>query len=119
MLKCRQKTRDFVAPCKNTNLNKLCTINFCHKCLLNRLDLVINFCQKLILCYNSCWGSCVCFWSIHLGSCYLDMERKQKMWQCWMTGNVPSAEEFAIAVSACKCSMICAHRLLYFVIVSI
>ncbi|KAK4602191.1 hypothetical protein RGQ29_011297 [Quercus rubra] len=33
---CRQKTRDFVAPCKNTNLNKLCTINFCHKCLLNR-----------------------------------------------------------------------------------
>ncbi|XP_075633014.1 uncharacterized protein LOC142605499 isoform X1 [Castanea sativa] len=33
---CRQKTRDFVAPCKNMNLNKLCPINFCHKCLLNR-----------------------------------------------------------------------------------
>nr|POE46004.1 isoform 4 of cell division cycle-associated 7-like protein [Quercus suber] len=33
---CRQKTRDFTAPCKNMNLNKLCTINFCHKCLLNR-----------------------------------------------------------------------------------
>lgn len=33
----------------------------------------------------------------------LDMERKQKRWKCWLTGNVPSAEAFAIAVSACKC----------------
>ncbi|KAF8407850.1 hypothetical protein HHK36_006987 [Tetracentron sinense] len=33
---CRQKTRDFVASCKNQRGNKLCTIMFCHKCLLNR-----------------------------------------------------------------------------------
>ncbi|KAF3443908.1 hypothetical protein FNV43_RR13598 [Rhamnella rubrinervis] len=33
---CRQKTRDFVASCKNQNVDKLCPINFCHKCLLNR-----------------------------------------------------------------------------------
>ncbi|KAI8541812.1 hypothetical protein RHMOL_Rhmol08G0091200 [Rhododendron molle] len=34
---CRQKTRDFVASCKNQKTNdQQCTINFCHKCLLNR-----------------------------------------------------------------------------------
>ncbi|CAI9110702.1 OLC1v1010770C1 [Oldenlandia corymbosa var. corymbosa] len=33
---CRQKTRDFTAACKNLKNNKPCTINFCHKCLLNR-----------------------------------------------------------------------------------
>ncbi|KAF6137250.1 hypothetical protein GIB67_036287 [Kingdonia uniflora] len=33
---CRQKTRDFVAACKNQGNEKSCTIKFCHKCLLNR-----------------------------------------------------------------------------------
>ncbi|KAH7851125.1 hypothetical protein Vadar_007631 [Vaccinium darrowii] len=33
---CRQKTRDFVASCKNQKNGKPCTMNFCHKCLLNR-----------------------------------------------------------------------------------
>ncbi|KAL6143726.1 hypothetical protein ACLB2K_054421 [Fragaria x ananassa] len=33
---CRQKTRDFVASCKNLKKNNRCTITFCHKCLLNR-----------------------------------------------------------------------------------
>ncbi|PON78195.1 Zinc-finger domain containing protein [Parasponia andersonii] len=33
---CRQKTMDFVASCKNQKGNKLCTLNVCHKCLLNR-----------------------------------------------------------------------------------
>ncbi|XP_041003585.1 uncharacterized protein LOC121249017 [Juglans microcarpa x Juglans regia] len=33
---CRQKTLDFSASCKNMKVNKLCAINFCHKCLLNR-----------------------------------------------------------------------------------
>ncbi|KAK4834628.1 hypothetical protein QYF36_025888 [Acer negundo] len=33
---CRQKTTVFSATCKNLKGNKQCTINFCHKCLLNR-----------------------------------------------------------------------------------
>ncbi|KAF5749910.1 hypothetical protein HS088_TW03G00237 [Tripterygium wilfordii] len=33
---CRQKTRDFSAQCKNQKGKKICSINFCHKCLLNR-----------------------------------------------------------------------------------
>ncbi|KAL9148305.1 hypothetical protein ABFS82_12G033200 [Erythranthe guttata] len=33
---CRQKTRDFVAACKNQRNNKPCAIMYCHKCLLNR-----------------------------------------------------------------------------------
>ncbi|RDX75271.1 Cell division cycle-associated 7-like protein, partial [Mucuna pruriens] len=33
---CRQKTRDFCAPCKNEKNGKPCPIKFCHKCLLNR-----------------------------------------------------------------------------------
>ncbi|EOA34874.1 hypothetical protein CARUB_v10022456mg [Capsella rubella] len=33
---CRQKTMDFVASCKAMKKDKLCTINFCHKCLINR-----------------------------------------------------------------------------------
>lgn len=37
-LQCRQKTRDFVASCKNLKKDNVCTIRFCHKCLLNRLD---------------------------------------------------------------------------------
>ncbi|KAL2335290.1 hypothetical protein Fmac_016503 [Flemingia macrophylla] len=35
-LKCRQKTRDFSAACKNLKKGKPCPIRFCHKCLLNR-----------------------------------------------------------------------------------
>ncbi|KAK9277889.1 hypothetical protein L1049_027446 [Liquidambar formosana] len=33
---CRQKTRDFSASCRNQSEKKKCTLNFCHKCLLNR-----------------------------------------------------------------------------------
>ncbi|KAJ0256065.1 Zinc-finger domain of monoamine-oxidase A repressor R1 protein [Hirschfeldia incana] len=33
---CRQKTMDIVASCKAMKKEKQCTINFCHKCLLNR-----------------------------------------------------------------------------------
>ncbi|XP_022155055.1 uncharacterized protein LOC111022193 isoform X2 [Momordica charantia] len=33
---CRQKTMDFAASCMNKKGEKLCTIKFCHKCLLNR-----------------------------------------------------------------------------------
>ncbi|KAL8549761.1 hypothetical protein ACS0TY_008559 [Phlomoides rotata] len=33
---CRQKTRDFVAACKNLSNKKPCPIMYCHKCLLNR-----------------------------------------------------------------------------------
>ncbi|KAK6927968.1 Zinc-finger domain of monoamine-oxidase A repressor R1 [Dillenia turbinata] len=34
---CRQKTLNFVGSCKNIKkADKLCTIRFCHKCLLNR-----------------------------------------------------------------------------------
>ncbi|CAH8360592.1 unnamed protein product [Eruca vesicaria subsp. sativa] len=33
---CRQKTMDFVASCKAMKKEKQCSINFCHKCLLNR-----------------------------------------------------------------------------------
>lgn len=32
----------------------------------------------------------------------IDMERKPRKWLCWMTGTVPDAEAFAIAVAACK-----------------
>ncbi|OAY65560.1 Cell division cycle-associated 7-like protein [Ananas comosus] len=40
---CRQKTRDFAASCKQINKgNKACTINFCHKCLRNRLLLILR-----------------------------------------------------------------------------
>lgn len=35
-LKCRQKTMDFSAACKNPRGGKPCVIRFCHKCLLNR-----------------------------------------------------------------------------------
>lgn len=44
VLQCRQKTRDFVASCKNKKDDKLCSINFCHKCLLNRFGLPKIFC---------------------------------------------------------------------------
>ncbi|XP_057522259.1 uncharacterized protein LOC130802317 [Amaranthus tricolor] len=33
---CRQKTMDFTAGCTNMKGDKQCTMNFCHKCLLNR-----------------------------------------------------------------------------------
>ncbi|XP_020251941.1 uncharacterized protein LOC109829198 isoform X2 [Asparagus officinalis] len=33
---CRQKTRDFAAFCKQLKKGKLCTLTYCHKCLLNR-----------------------------------------------------------------------------------
>lgn len=33
---CRQKTMDFIAACTTQKGNKLCTLKFCHKCLLNR-----------------------------------------------------------------------------------
>ncbi|XP_034673663.1 uncharacterized protein LOC117904943 isoform X2 [Vitis riparia] len=33
---CRQKTMDFMAPCKNQGEKKQCSFRFCHKCLLNR-----------------------------------------------------------------------------------
>ncbi|CAK9324956.1 unnamed protein product [Citrullus colocynthis] len=33
---CRQKTMDFAASCMNKKGDKLCTIKFCHKCLINR-----------------------------------------------------------------------------------
>ncbi|KAB2073402.1 hypothetical protein ES319_A07G079300v1 [Gossypium barbadense] len=33
---CRQKTMDFLAPCKNLKKDKQCSIKYCHKCLLNR-----------------------------------------------------------------------------------
>lgn len=33
---CRQKTMDFAASCKKKKDDKTCSINFCHKCLLNR-----------------------------------------------------------------------------------
>ncbi|KAA3458383.1 zf-4CXXC_R1 domain-containing protein [Gossypium australe] len=36
MFLCRQKTMDFLAPCKNLKKDKQCTIKYCHKCLLNR-----------------------------------------------------------------------------------
>ena len=38
VLKCRQKTRDFAASCKNSNNGKPCPIKFCQKCLMNRLS---------------------------------------------------------------------------------
>ncbi|XP_020251945.1 uncharacterized protein LOC109829199 isoform X2 [Asparagus officinalis] len=33
---CRQKMRDFAASCKRLKKDKLCTLRFCRKCLLNR-----------------------------------------------------------------------------------
>ncbi|KAJ4961799.1 hypothetical protein NE237_021709 [Protea cynaroides] len=33
---CRQKTLNFSSACKTLKNNKLCTLKFCHKCLLNR-----------------------------------------------------------------------------------
>ncbi|XP_022998039.1 uncharacterized protein LOC111492807 isoform X1 [Cucurbita maxima] len=33
---CRQKTMDLAASCTNMKGDKLCTIKFCHKCLINR-----------------------------------------------------------------------------------
>uniref|UniRef100_F6GVQ3 Zinc-finger domain-containing protein n=1 Tax=Vitis vinifera TaxID=29760 RepID=F6GVQ3_VITVI len=33
---CRQKTRDFVASCRNLKNDKPCSINYCFKCLSNR-----------------------------------------------------------------------------------
>ncbi|KAK6150966.1 hypothetical protein DH2020_015898 [Rehmannia glutinosa] len=35
-LKCRQKTMDFAAACKNQRNNKPCSIKLCRRCLLNR-----------------------------------------------------------------------------------
>ena len=34
---------DFVASCNNQKGGKLCTLNVCHKCLLNRLRFVLFF----------------------------------------------------------------------------
>lgn len=36
----------------------------------------------------------------------LDMERKLKMWHCWVTGIAPSVEASAIVASACECNNI-------------
>lgn len=53
-----------------------------------------------------CFGYCIKTVEI-LDLCVLlnveiDMERKPRKWLCWMTGTVPDAEAFAIAVAACK-----------------
>ncbi|KAJ7523981.1 hypothetical protein O6H91_18G071400 [Diphasiastrum complanatum] len=58
---CRQKTIEFMAPCKNTSGDKVCTQKFCPKCLLNRygenveeaFELVDWFCPR-------CRGICNC-----------------------------------------------------------
>lgn len=105
-LQCRQKTRDFVASCKNLKKDRLCTINFCHKCLSNRF-----FALPRIFCI-------ICFFIFYFFYAFtcrilnwgyimnLDMEKTQKKWHCWMIGTVPNAEAFVIAVSACKCFLL-------------
>lgn len=58
---CRQKTRDFVAGCKNLKKDKLCTIKFCHKCLMNRYG---ENAEEMALLENwqcpKCRGICNC-----------------------------------------------------------
>lgn len=112
---------DFVASCKNQKDDKPCTMNFCHKCLLNRLDTFMCFFTFIFFSYiyiyrytpthqvHICvfiWlerDVCMVFHAIGLFDYELDTERRQKKCQCWRTGIVQSAEAFAIAVSACKC----------------
>ncbi|KAF8050976.1 hypothetical protein N665_1839s0005 [Sinapis alba] len=58
---CRQKTMDIVASCKAMKKEKQCTINYCHKCLLNRygekaeeVDAIVDWCCP------KCKGICNC-----------------------------------------------------------
>lgn len=93
---CRQKTMEFMAPCRNHGQKKQCSFHFCHICLLNRsgfLSLFFVSCFFIFMCWS--WA----FFFVWVSS---DMERKGRRQQHWMTGNVPSAEAFAIVVSACK-----------------
>lgn len=91
MLKCRQKTRDFVASCRNLKNDKPCSINYCFKCLSNRLCNVP---------FNVFFRFYIVFLPTDLVDFELDMERKQKRWHCWRIGSAQSAETFAIAVCA-------------------
>ncbi|KAJ4972521.1 hypothetical protein NE237_005695 [Protea cynaroides] len=60
---CRQKTMDFSAACKNRKNDKLCTIRFCHKCLLNRYgekaeEMAVLDDWKCLKCRGICNCSC-------------------------------------------------------------
>ncbi|EOA34095.1 hypothetical protein CARUB_v10021595mg, partial [Capsella rubella] len=55
---CRQKTMDFVAPCKATNKNnKTCPIKFCYKCLSNGYA---ENAEEVVKLEDWCRGICVC-----------------------------------------------------------
>ena len=81
-----------MASCRNLKNDKPCSINYCFKCLSNRLCNVpfnIFFFRFYIV-----------FLPTDLVDFELDMERKQKRWHCWRIGSAQSAETFAIAVCA-------------------
>jgi len=85
--KCRQKTMDFAAACAIQKGNKLCTLKFCHKCLLNRLawwrnSRITNFVKQLRRFLH------LSFFSIHFGWwCFRYGEKAEDVallddWQC-------------------------------------
>lgn len=58
---CRQKTIDFMAPCKAIVGKKACTQNFCAKCLLNRYgEKVAEVAQLQNWSCPRCRGDCNC-----------------------------------------------------------
>lgn len=40
---------DFAASCKKKKDDKTCSINFCHKCLLNRYDVLVYLIELLVM----------------------------------------------------------------------
>eukprot|EP00250_Pteridium_aquilinum_P016636 c23209_g1_i1 orf=98-2620(+) len=58
---CRQKTVDFMAPCKATFNSRPCTQNYCAKCLLNRYgEKVAEVAQLPSWSCPRCRGECNC-----------------------------------------------------------
>ncbi|XP_020253340.1 uncharacterized protein LOC109830481 isoform X2 [Asparagus officinalis] len=59
--RCRQKTRGFAVFCKQLKKDKLCTLTYCHKCLLNRYGKNTDEVGKLEswIC-PKCRGVCNC-----------------------------------------------------------
>ena len=116
VLKCRQKTRDFAAECKNMQKDKLCPIKFCHKCLLNRLDVIISLqMSDSNLLFSVCYEeqSSLLQYAILIIS-NLGMVKRQRRLEFCRTGVVQSAEEFATAASACKSVLLFIFYFLFF-----
>lgn len=102
-MKCRQKTKDLAAECKNIKKNKPCPIRYCHKCLLNRS--VIRLILPILL-----YAAALVLLNLFLVVSFSGMERKRLKSQICQTGTVQSAEASVTAASACKYLYLCFLR---------